>query len=524
MSEFDVVIIGSGPAGVSAAFPLVEAGLRVMMIDPDMQESVAPPDMNYQHMRRHLPHQQPHLLGKNFEALVGDALGSPKFRIPSQAQILEGYTQHYPHEAKNFAWYGSLKTGGLSNSWGAGIACFDEEDLKDYPLAAKELMPAYQAIAKRIGISGSSADALSDFFGSDLLLQQPPASSELVETLLKHPKPHARLTLGRSRQATITMPQPGRKACDLSATCMWGCAKGAIYNAAYEAAALARYANFTHMKGVMIESVGSDERDAWARGIWRKDGAAFSIHAPKLILACGAIPSAKLVLSALHMVDVPVPFVSSPSAMFALLLPKFIGRAMPERDFALGQMSLVARYAQDRYAFGNLLTTTGIPAGEFVSQLPFSRRTSQAIARLLMPAMLVGNCFFPGIYARHTLTLANDDTLRLSGAYDAAFDEHFIAARKIISRGFARAGALMVPGSFALSAIGSDMHYAATTPMRDMPKPHETHSSGEVAGLANIYVADGGALTSLPAKAHTFTIMANAHRIASGIAQTFIQA
>ena len=32
-SDFDVIIIGSGPAGVSAAFPLVEAGLRVLMVD-----------------------------------------------------------------------------------------------------------------------------------------------------------------------------------------------------------------------------------------------------------------------------------------------------------------------------------------------------------------------------------------------------------------------------------------------------------------------------------------------------------
>ena len=35
MSELDadVIVIGSGPAGVSAALPLVEAGRRVLMID-----------------------------------------------------------------------------------------------------------------------------------------------------------------------------------------------------------------------------------------------------------------------------------------------------------------------------------------------------------------------------------------------------------------------------------------------------------------------------------------------------------
>ena len=37
MSDPDVVIIGTGPAGVSAAYPLVEAGLQVLMIDGGRQ-------------------------------------------------------------------------------------------------------------------------------------------------------------------------------------------------------------------------------------------------------------------------------------------------------------------------------------------------------------------------------------------------------------------------------------------------------------------------------------------------------
>lgn len=31
--EFDVIIVGSGPAGTSAAYPLVKAGLKVLMVD-----------------------------------------------------------------------------------------------------------------------------------------------------------------------------------------------------------------------------------------------------------------------------------------------------------------------------------------------------------------------------------------------------------------------------------------------------------------------------------------------------------
>ena len=41
-SGFDVIIVGSGPAGISAAIPLAESGLRVLMVDGGGHASIAP--------------------------------------------------------------------------------------------------------------------------------------------------------------------------------------------------------------------------------------------------------------------------------------------------------------------------------------------------------------------------------------------------------------------------------------------------------------------------------------------------
>ena len=46
-SETDFIIIGSGPAGVSAAFPLLEAGFRVLMVDGGKQVEVPPPTESF---------------------------------------------------------------------------------------------------------------------------------------------------------------------------------------------------------------------------------------------------------------------------------------------------------------------------------------------------------------------------------------------------------------------------------------------------------------------------------------------
>ena len=45
--DFDVIIVGSGPAGVSAAFPLLEAGLKVLMVDGGREANTPPPASPY---------------------------------------------------------------------------------------------------------------------------------------------------------------------------------------------------------------------------------------------------------------------------------------------------------------------------------------------------------------------------------------------------------------------------------------------------------------------------------------------
>ena len=38
-SRFDVIVVGSGPAGVSAAYPLIKAGLKVAIIDGGLEDN-----------------------------------------------------------------------------------------------------------------------------------------------------------------------------------------------------------------------------------------------------------------------------------------------------------------------------------------------------------------------------------------------------------------------------------------------------------------------------------------------------
>ena len=63
--------------------------------------------------------------------------------------------------------------------------------------------------------------------------------------------------------------------------------------------------------------------------------------------------------------------------------------------------------------------------------------------------------------------------------------------------------------------MGSGIHYAGTLPMREFPDRYQLYPDGRLHGARRIYVADGACFPRLPAKNLTFTIMANAMRIAS---------
>jgi choline dehydrogenase-like flavoprotein len=81
--------------------------------------------------------------------------------------------------------------------------------------------------------------------------------------------------------------------------------------------------------------------------------------------------------------------------------------------------------------------------------------------------------------------------------------------------------ALRKLGAFPLKTvapeIGASIHYAGTLPFSKTHQHLTLQQNGLLHGTRNVYVADGSGFTFLPAKGLTLTLMANAHRVASGV-------
>ena len=524
LPEGDVVIVGSGVAGVSAAIPLVEAGLNVVMIDGGIDPEQSAPSGRLYDIRTRVADQWKLFVGKQFQALRTDLPSSPKFRAPTNAFAYHGYKTTYHVHAANFSIVGSLAAGGLSNVWGAGVSCYTQEELHDFPLTRADLQPSYRAIAARIGVSGSVTDDLASFFGEDMPLQPPTVLGENAARLFRryteNPEPAQRqgVTLGHARNAVLTEDLGDRQGCDEANLCIWGCARRAIYSALYDLEFLKRHNNFHYGGKLILESLRPQSNGYLLPIRPIESASTFEYPAKVIILACGAIGSAKLVLQALEMVDRDIPFLSAPTAGFALWLPERLGAAVSRKAFGLGQLSYTVRGDRENsLAFGNLFGSDGLLTSEFVRYLPFSRPSAIQFMQLLGPSLLLGNCFLPGNFSDHTLVFRSDGALQIRGGYQDSLSSFMTKIKRRLTRAFMRYGIVTLPNSFKLTAPGEDVHYAATVPMRNVPEPHQAKPTGEVAGLGNVYVVDGAALTALPAKGHTFTIMANADRIARGL-------
>lgn len=515
----DIIIIGSGPAGVSAALPLVKAGLRVVMVDGGRMPTDKPPAGDFLSLRQRDTSQWRWMVGEDYAALQAYSATSPKFRVPNISYV---FADHHPLnriKTNRFLAVGSLATGGLSNAWGCSVTRFCGHDLKEYPLDSSDLDPSYQSVAQRIGISGKSDDDLESFFGLDRWAQPAIALDTIQQSLLtrylkKRPDLNEKgFLLGRTRLAVLTEKKEGREACDRAGLCLWGCARGATYSASYDLMALHRYPNFTHRSGVIIDGLEREEGGWCAKGKAIQEGQPCKINGSFIVLAAGTLATTAILMRSLLGFR-EARLLTTPAAGFALWLPTLLG-SVTRADFSLAQLSFILNLNGDQRLFGSLYSPAGIPVHELVRHAPFARRYAIDLFRGLMSSMLLANCFFPGSFSQNTVHLNHQGELEVNGGYADHFDGTFKEVETRIRCAFRKMGALLIPGSFTRAENGADVHYAGTVPMKQNPGLGQSDRNGEVFRMPGVFVADGASLSALPGKSHTLTIMANADRIAN---------
>jgi choline dehydrogenase-like flavoprotein len=514
-----VLIVGSGPAGVSAAWPLLEAGVPVLMIDASMPPALpAPPVGDISGFRGDVARWETQF-GRDFRGLAAAADRSPKLATPMARAALAGFAEANGIAVHNFLALGSLSRGGMSTIWGAVAQPYDNQDLAGFPFGRSALSSSYDRVMRRIGVSGPAAEHLPG------VTTGPPAAPPILHLLAAAGTRGLRpgVTLETASNAVLMEARNGREGCASCGLCLWGCARGSIYASGEELPALQRFPHFEYRSGtraLRLLTLGGLPAVEVAPGATVAGNVGQgTIAAARILLAAGTIATTALVLRSLGSALSSVRLLTNPAAAMAFLMPSLIAKSLPERSFSLAQLAYRLQLGSGDNAAGMLYAADTLPLADIAARVPLSRPVALRLSRALAPALVLATCYLPGRYSSNTMRLVGEDDCRqvvIEGQSTAEAAAALCEAGRLLGRTLRRLGAWALRGSLSHAPPGADAHYAGTFPM-GAEGMAGSNILGELNALPGVHVVDGAALSDLPARHCTLTIMANADRIARGI-------
>ena len=474
-----VVVVGSGPCGATAAMRLVERGVRVVMFDAGLR---APRG--------------------ELVRLAGRTIWRRK-----------GWREFAEHRHESVGdqpveWISSLSLGGLSNYWTSAIPRYAPEDFTDgeridhryaWPVAYGDLVPYYDVLEQRMGLTAGEPFRGVPQGNTRYQVRLPPDWRSVA----------TRAALERHGMGVLPMARGGS----------WMLVRRGTEFASYQCmvAPLESSASFRLHTGAFVTRLNrsSSGQVESVDYLDRRSGESQQVRARAVVVAAGAIDSTLILLRSssadspegignsrglvgryLH--DHPREWwrVETETPLTALAHPAYVARRDHDDSEPLMATSLTLGIESTR---GRLRTFYGGRARELGVQ----------VLGTMVPRPDIG----VSIDAWEGLRPG----IRLS--YDDATVRNMVAARDRVREVFACAGiGATVPGPFHPLSPGSSSHYAGTVRMHVDPEFGVLDAWNRMYEVPNVAVVDASCFPTSPEKNPTLTSMALAARAADRLA------
>jgi choline dehydrogenase-like flavoprotein len=530
--DVDVVVVGSGPSGVHAAFRLVEAGLTVRMLDVGYSDTVYSelvPAAPFEEIRRTDPEQSRYLLGDQFEGIAFGRTGPGAQLTPARRHVVYRSSELQPTTVSDFTPMTSLALGGLGAAWGTGAVPFTDPDLAGFPISRADLEPHYEAVARRIGISGDNDD-LAPVFG-DLRGLLPALTPDLNGASLferyrhkRHELNAAGFRLGQPWLALLSRDLGSRRRTAYRDMDFWTDRDRSAYRPRWTLEELSRHQNFRYLAHRMVKTFDESTGQVAVR-VENLETGSHELHTARaLVLAAGTLGTARIVLRSLKLYQDPVPLVCNPHVYIACLNRHLLGRQVPGRRHSMAQLcfAYTANGTDHPATVGHLYSYRSLLTFRLAKETPLTIRDGLSIFRLLHSALallIVQHEDHPSPEKRMRLVrdpAGGRDRLAIDYSLSKAEKKRNASNERAIIRCFRKLGCIALrrvrPGS------ASSVHYAGSFPMTAVDRPLTTDLTGRLRPSKAVYLADGSTFPYLPSKGLTFSLMANADRIGASLA------
>jgi len=532
-----IIIVGSGASGVHFALTVLRKGCPVLMLDVGREKPPALlPKADLSLVKEQLDDPVSYLLGPSYESVTFGDSQSDFYSFPPSKR----YVFMQPQKKMNFKNTGfepllSFARGGLAEAWTGGVYPFNDEELADYPFGYKDIEPYYEEVAERIGIGGENDDLarFTPFHGRIMRpLRLDAHSQELLAAYAHHRNTLVRkykCYLGRSRVAVLTEDRGDRAKCSYTGRCIWGCPTGAFYTPSLTLAECMKFPNFTYIPQMQVShfKCNSSGRVKSVTTHPISGDAPEEFLVDKLVLAAGPICTAEIFLESIRSDTGEVAELHGLMDNRQILVPfvnlKMIGRAYDPQtyQFHLLAMGLEGDSPKD-YVHGQITCLTTALVHPIVQKIPLDLRTAIDFFRNTRSGLGILNLNLPDTRRRGNLiTLEKDDNGQTSLVieYTPQWGERqqMRQALRRAKKALSRLGCIVPPGTVRVRAKGESVHYAGTMPMSKTRGKYTTSEYCQSHYFENLFIVDGSTFPFLPAKNITFTLMANAVRVAEAV-------
>jgi choline dehydrogenase-like flavoprotein len=242
-----------------------------------------------------------------------------------------------------------------------------------------------------------------------------------------------------------------------------------------------------------------------------------------LVLAAGTLCSARIYLESVYRDTGKVAELRGVMDNRQILMPfvnlKMLGKPWNPETYQYHQVAMSVRTRESGDAIHALVTTLKTALiHPLVQTLPLDLGTAVSTFRGIHGALGMININFADHPREdNCITLDVDSTPhKLAIHYRPEPNENERLKRTItVFRNILRKLGCFAPRQTVhIRPMGASVHYAGTFPMTDRPAPNTCTKYGASRDVENLYFADGSTFPDLPAKNLTFSLMANATRIA----------
>lgn len=494
---FDVCIIGSGPSAVISAKHFVKIGYKVCIVDSG--EDIKKDKIQEKHFKEQINNDS------DFFYPVDDALFDAESGSAQVTKAREYITKNVVKYGKiisnNFAPFQTLASGGLSAAWGAACFTYSENDLNKVGIDNLN----YEEVAKIIGISGP----LESRFCAIKNKQKPAIIDHNGTSILsKIPKG---ISLEQSSLATLTESLDNRRPNPYFDMDFYSNFNDATFRSIQILRELQNHHNFTHIKNAL--ALTFTESDAVTiKYLDLSNSVSHEIKAKTLIVCAGAINSYRFIANSLKCFDKANPILCNPYLYIPTIHLPNLGKKGAHFRHSLSQVFGEIDEVEDAtlqfYSYRSLLIS------RLMAQTPMPSYFSRLFWRSLVESLVIVGAHFvdDGKSQRYIKAKNSEDVADLE--IDFPWPK-ITGVSKIIT---SLLKLKFVPMGVVKTKMGGSIHYAGTMPIsKPLEYPIGMNENGLIHNTQNVYCFDSSGWKYLPSRGLTFTIMANAYRLAQNL-------